>query len=221
MGAHDGQISMLNSSICIFANGTLQESFLKRVGQKDFLIGVDRAAHWLIRHAIIPDIAIGDFDSVSGAEFATIQKTVAQVIRYPPEKDRTDLDLAVQVALQQKPNRIVIYGGWGTRMDHSLGAIQILEKYLQSDIPIIIRDNNNELVLIDAQYAIHPDRAYPYVSVLPVTDFIDVSLSGLKYPLSRVRITRGQSLGVSNEIIGKTARITIHQGKALVIRSRD
>ena len=207
--------------ILIFANGTLSNQFLRDIRSTDYLIGVDRGAHWVITHGIHPDIAVGDFDSVTAGEFALIRKKSGKLVRYPAEKDATDTELAVHTAIGKKPEEVIIFGGIGTRLDHVLGNIHLLEILHNRGIVAYLRDERNEIFLLSSRRTIKQSSRYRYVSLLPYTGTVTVSLRGFKYPLSRAVLRRGSTRGVSNEITANEAIIDVYEGIALVIRSKD
>jgi thiamine pyrophosphokinase len=207
--------------VIIFGNGTLSPDYLKEIKEDDITIGVDRAAYWLIKHHIIPDLAIGDFDSTDKNEFASIKQLCKNLAVFPENKDYTDMELAIREAAKIKPAEIVIYGAIGSRIDHTLANIHLLEEVSRQAIPCLIRDSHNEIRLVTDEINIENNKLYKYFSVIPVTDSVTVSITGSLYELTKKMITRGQTLGVSNEIVGKSAKITVHVGTALVIQSRD
>lgn len=209
------------SRILIFASGSLSINTLLQITPADFIIGVDRGAYWLIKNNIIPDISIGDFDSVTQKEFNTIKSKSKEIITYSTNKDFTDLELAVNKAISLQPKSIEIYGSLGTRLDHSLASIQLLEKLLKNNIPTTITNDTNKCIICDSIIKIKKDKNYKYLSILPVSKHVTISISGCKYPLNKAKITRSISLCVSNEIVSGSATITIHRGLALIILSRD
>ena len=89
--------------ILIFGNGKLSKKFLQEIHEGDYVIGVDRAAYWLIRQGRIPDVAIGDFDSVTKKEFGLIKKSIKTIKTYPKEKNSTDMELAMMHAKSLDP----------------------------------------------------------------------------------------------------------------------
>lgn len=200
--------------IIIFGNGKLHRKFLQEIKAGDIVIGVDRAAYWLLTHKIIPDVAIGDFDSVNKKELRFIKKSIKTVEIYPRKKDFTDMELAVAYAKKYTPDRVRIYGATGTRIDHMLATIHLL------DTQEVI-DENNRIRLVSRGKTIVERSSYRYISILPYTNSISLSLTGFRYNADRKTIKRGMSLGVSNEIIGKAGVIEIVSGKAWVIESND
>jgi thiamine pyrophosphokinase len=194
----------------------------EEIEKQDFVIGVDRAAYWLIAQGIVPDMAIGDFDSCNKSELDEIQKMVKKIKKYSPEKDFTDTELAVTEAIKKKPKELVIYGGVGSRLDHTLASLTLLEQCDARGIPAVFRDETNEVVLVHrGRTILEQKEGMRYVSVLPYTESIQITLSGFSYDVVRKTILRGQAIGISNEFTKSRGEITIHRGKALVIQSRD
>ena len=112
--------------IAIVAGGVLDGSILPQLRQAHLVIGVDRGALWLVSHRITPDVAIGDFDSVTQAEKKRIHDHSDVYIEYAPEKDATDLELAIDHAITLRPKEVVLYGVLGRRFDHAMGAVHML-----------------------------------------------------------------------------------------------
>ena len=207
--------------IAIVAGGKLDKRFLKEISQADMRIGVDRGAWWLVQNKLTPDVALGDFDSVTKRQLQRMKTKVKKVLVFPPLKDATDLELAVDYAIRLKPKEVIIFGGIGTRLDHTMAAVHLLEKLLNKRIKGAIVDEHNEIVLVKDFYRMDKKQQYRYLSLLPHTQSVVVSLSGFAYPLVGVQLKRGTSRGISNELTGKRATIKVHEGMALVIKSRD
>ena len=192
------------------------------IRENDVIIGVDRAAYWLITKGIIPDVAIGDFDSVTEHELTVIKQKVKTIKQYKPEKNFTDTELALRYAFRLHPTSIIFFGGSGSRLDHTIGTLQLLEQSKKRGILAVFCDEHNEVVLVDRGRTILNKReGYRYVSVLPVTASIEITLSKFKYEIDHLTIRRGKTRGISNEFVGNVAEITLHNGKALVVQSRD
>lgn len=206
----------------IFTNGTLHDSSLSEISNDDYVIGVDKAAYWLLKHGINPNVAVGDFDSTSKAEFKRIKKDIADIRTFPPEKDFVDTELAIDIAINKKVTEVILYGGSGTRLDHTLATLSLLELGIKHNIPILFKTETNEIRLVARCRTIIKKRGdLMYFSVIPYTQKIVVSLEGLKYPLTHATIHRGQTIGISNEFLTDSAIITVHAGMAFVIQSKD
>jgi thiamine pyrophosphokinase len=212
----------MKKRIIIVCNGALYPQISKEIQNKDFVIGVDRAAYWLIEHGVIPAVAIGDFDSTSRGELEKLKKIIVTIQKYPPEKNFTDTELALMYAIKLKPSMIIVYGGTGTRLDHEMGTVFLLERCQRLGIPAVIRNETNEVMVLGRGRTILKKReGMRYVSVIPITKSIHITLTDFKYEITKKTIFRGQTIGISNEFCRKQAMITIHRGLAFVFQSRD
>ena len=83
-------------------------------------------------------------------------------------------------------------------------------------------DQQNKIVLLPkGQYQVEKDASYPYISFIPMTDDVELSLSGFKYNLTRQMLNIGSTLTISNEVGNAQAMINVHEGLLLQIRSAD
>ncbi|MDU2241010.1 MAG: thiamine diphosphokinase, partial [Paenibacillus sp.] len=100
---------MTVNRVLIFAGGRLDPGMLREVRSDDVLIGADRGALFLVEHGFKPDLAVGDFDSVSHEEFALIRKHSKEILACDPiDKDLTDTELAFDLAVRRSPAEIVL-----------------------------------------------------------------------------------------------------------------
>ncbi len=212
----------MNKIVVIVGGGTFSKKYLGMMRPQDYVIGVDRAAYWLIRQGRRPDIAIGDFDSVTEEEFSFIKKSVPVMKQFPKNKDQTDMELAVLHAIEKRATDVLIYGGTGSRLDHTFVTWQLLELLLTARIQHQLVNETNRVRMVDKGRTILVSGGeYKYVSVIPYTATISLTLSGFIYNLPKTTLLRGTTRGISNEIAGRQARITIYSGKAWVVESND
>ena len=188
------------------------------------IIAGDRGLEALYQLKIIPNHVVGDFDSVS-PEILKFYKKQSQIIfhTYHAEKDNTDTDIALQLAIKLKSSRITIMGALGRRMDHAIANIHILKDALEANIPCQMIDEHNRIYLINKEMTLEKDKVYgKYVSLIPLTSTVEgLTLAGFKYPLHDYTLPIGTSLGISNEIVTDTAHIEMKNGILIVIESRD
>ncbi len=188
------------------------------------IIAGDRGLEALYQLKIIPNHVVGDFDSVS-PEILKFYKKQSQIIfhTYNAEKDNTDTDIALQLAIRLKSSKITIMGALGKRMDHAIANIHILKDALEANIPCQILDEHNRIYLINTSIQLEKDKIYgKYVSLIPLTSTVEgLTLTGFKYPLKDYTLPIGTSLGISNEIVTDTAHIEMNNGILIVIESRD
>ena len=188
------------------------------------MIVCDRGLEALYQLKIIPNHVVGDFDSVS-SEVLEFYKKQTQIIfhKFNAEKDNTDTDIALKLAIRLKSSKITILGALGKRMDHAIANIHILKDALEAEIPCQILDEYNRIYLINKEMTLEKEKVYgKYVSLIPLTSTVEgLTLTGFKYPLNHYTLPIGTSLGISNEIIADTASIEMKNGILIVIESRD
>ena len=170
------------------------------------------------------DHIVGDFDTVNHEVLLDYEKdTSITVHQYQPEKDYTDTDIALKLAMQLAGvgGSIVMLGATGTRLDHVLANLQMLRLPMEAGIDCRIVDKNNQVRMIRKQVVLN-EKISKYISLIPVTQVLEgVTLKGFKYPLDNHNVYLGESLCVSNEIVTLPAQIDIKEGCALLIESRD
>ncbi|MDM5316578.1 thiamine diphosphokinase [Fictibacillus sp. b24] len=186
-------------------------------------VGVDRGTLYLIEKHIIPNYAFGDFDSVTDIEKRKILQTQININQYRPEKDATDMEIALEWALKQNPEEILLFGASGGRLDHELMNIQLLYKSRHNSASIKLIDIKNEISLhMPGSYKIDHDEKYHYISFLSQTDEVKgITLEGFKYPLRHAVLNAGSSLCISNELVNKSGTYSFDSGIILMVKSRD
>lgn len=187
--------------------------------------GTDRGVFHLLNRGITPKIAFGDFDSVSPEEFTLIENTVAEMKQYKPEKNETDMELALNWALAQNPEAIRLFGATGGRMDNMLANVQLLYPPLQTNHPadIYLIDRFNTVFLAGpGVHKLKKKKSETYISFVPLTQHVsNLTLEGFKYPLKNRHISLGSTLCISNELINDYGTFSFSEGILIVIRSRD
>lgn len=211
--------------IYIFTGGLLTKAMLSSANlNQAVIIGVDRGAEWLMENGIIPDYFIGDFDSVSNTFLVSIRDKYADRInQYRSEKNETDTELAMRLAISLKPDKVFIYGAIGTRLDHVIANIHLLLKAEEEGIvSMIIGSNNRIQLLLPYRNKLIEKSEFNYVSLLPFSEEVNgIYLSGFKYPLHNATMKHGNPYGVSNEIIESNGSISIDEGILLIVESKD
>lgn len=185
---------------------------------EDITVAADSGVKNAALLGVTPDFAVGDFDSFPETE---IPKNT-EVTTVPIEKDFTDTQLAVDVALSKEATEIIIIGGLGGRLDHTLSTLGILERLYDAGIRAILTDGNNRVRYINATSELIPRSHFRYFSILAATDKVKgVSVEGGKYPLKNAILTRKNQFAVSNEIEKNCALISVKKGGIFIIESRD
>lgn len=209
-------------TVAIVAGGVLHAETIPDIARADYIVGVDRGALLLIEKKLPLHLAIGDFDSVTAKEKRRIHTEADTYMAFHPDKDMTDLELAVREVCAGHPKKVLIFAALGKRFDHTMGAIQSLEHLSSHNIYGEIVDNFNKINIVRRGRIMFSRAAsFRYLSIIPWTPTTIVTLSGVKYPLAKRLLYRKSSLGISNEIVADVAAITVHRGTLLVIQSTD
>lgn len=151
----------------------------------------------------------GDFDSAEIPDAANL--TV-----YPCEKDQTDSELALDLAIKDGYSSIWMIAPFGGRLDHTVANIALLEKAKCFGADLKLYDGKNLAFLLEQGAHILPSDLR-YISFFPIGDSATVSLCNFKYPLNNEIIKRMIPLAISNEPAGENPKITVHQGTVLCI----
>ncbi len=201
----------MRPGICyIVGAGSFSEALAP--ASQDFVIAADGGYAHLQALGIAPDLALGDFDSLGAAPDAP------NVERVPPEKDDTDMMLAVRRGLALGYGRFAICGGLGGRLDHTLANAQALcflasqgaRGFLVGEGVVLTVVQNNELLI--------PAGKTGLISVFCMGNLaLGVTLQGLKYPLTEAALENTNPIGVSNEFTGQAAKISVREGMLLVL----
>ena len=190
----------------------------------DFLIGADRGIHFLHSQGIMPTHIVGDFDSSSEEDLNYFKESgKVPVQTYQPEKDVTDTQIAVELAMLLGSHEIFILGGMGRRVDHFLANIRTLALPLKKGIPCYLVDPYNRVSLTDRPLLLKKAKQFgKYVSLFALGGQVTgLTLTGFKYPLLNYTLTGDDPLGVSNEIIEEKAEIFFESGSLIVVESCD
>lgn len=170
---------------------------------------------------LLPNVIVGDLDSVDEKTLKKYKDMGINIIKYSTEKDYTDMELAIKYAIEKDFKDITLVGATGTRLDHTMANIMLIEEYYKQGIKIKIVDNNNTIEIIINEMNIKNKEGY-FVSIIPISDVVEkITLEGFKYSLTNRDVKRGSALCVSNQIISKSGKITIKGGIGLVFISKD
>ncbi len=207
----------------VFADSFAELSLAPKDG--DLIIGADSGYLTARRFGVMPDILLGDLDSLDKSALSPHELDRLEKIIVPPIKDDTDTQLAVDTAIERGAENIYIIGGLGGRLDHTLSSVFLLEYIVGHDVGCMMTDGGNTARVLSAKgecRSLTVARGYKYLSLVSLTDAcLGVSISGVFYPLDGVRLERKYSYAVSNEITGDFAKISLLDGVMLIIESRD
>ena len=181
----------------------------------DYVIAADLGFDSLMAYGVVPDLAVGDFDSLGH------RPDHPNVIQLPAEKDDTDMVYALRKGLELGYRRFVMLGGVGGRLEHTLGNLQLLDWLaLHGAQGFLAGEKTVATCIRDGRTITFPPSMSGYLSVLCNSGRAEgVDLKGLKYPLERYVLTGDFPLGVSNQFLGVPATVSVERGSLLLLWS--
>ena len=203
----------------IYTGGNIWVDGITEKPKKDDLI-IAADAGW--RNAkdcgVTPQILVGDFDSLGEPDVPDD----TEVIRLPAEKDDTDTQVAVRLALERGAGEIVIIGGLDGRLDHTLSSLAILEYLDLKHVHALITSGKNRAHFLRNNSTLIARSDFRYLSLIAADAKVKgVTVEGCKYPLKRATLTRLNQYAVSNEITGNCTLIDVRRGGVWIVESRE
>lgn len=214
-----------------------------------YCIAADSGLMYIDKLGINVNCILGDYDSVDKKELnkfknknsnnneSNVNKNNFQtnsfintmnIITFPTEKDYTDTHLAIKKAIhvikERKDNSFEIYilGGIGTRLDHTMTNIYCMNEAYEAGIDCYIIDKYNKIYICGKQReVVKKEQHGAFVSIVPMTEEVILTLKGMKYNLNHFCLKQGVSICQSNEIEQEAAQIIVEKGKIIVYETRD
>ena len=187
--------------------------------EEDLIIAADSGYQNAQAMGVQPQILLGDFDSLD--RNTDIPKEV-EIIQVPAEKDLTDTQLAVSLALERGATELILIGGLDGRLDHTLSNLAILEDLDQKHIRAIFNNGQNRARFLRDNGVLLLRDSFRYFSIIAADPIVKgVTVDGCKYPLKKSKLSRTNQYAVSNEIVGNCALIEIKKGGVWIIESND
>jgi thiamine pyrophosphokinase len=208
--------------IVIFAGGTLRpgKAVDKAIARAERIIAADSGAAASISHGHIPAIVVGDLDSLDATVQQQLRAAGSQFIQAAVEKNETDTELAVQVAIEQGATEIILLGALGgERFDHTMANVLLLAGY--ETPPIRITDGPSTCWLLRGPgQTVITGNTGDLLSLLPLTsEASGIRTENLYYPLHAKTLYFGKPRGVSNVLTQEQAVVSLDKGMLLIIHT--
>ncbi len=203
----------------IYTGGRIDPDYIiEKPKEGDLIVAADQGLKNALDLCETPAYFIGDCDSFPEERIPLgIEKILLK-----PEKDMTDTQFALDFAISQGAEEIVIIGGLDGRLDHTLSNLALLEKCAALHIPAVITDGMNRVRFLENGSTLVAKSKFRYLGLLTLDRVAKgVEIEGCKYPLKKAKIKRFQQFAVSNEITGNCALVSVHKGALWIIESRD
>jgi len=200
----------------IFAGGEMRT--VPDISGVDLVVAADSGYDHALRHSVPVDVLVGDLDSISPEGLNHAQENDVEIEAHPRDKNFTDLELAIRTAIARSASAVDVYGGEGGRLGHLLGVA--LSTVHQGPEAVDITWHA-AAGTVRAATPNHPvefaTRPGSLITLLPIGNALDVTTTGLRWPLTDATLEVGASRGISNESTADHITVEVATGAVLVI----
>lgn len=206
----------------IFANGQYGHPARPLTpGPGDLVIAADGGTRHCQDLGIVPDVIIGDLDSSDPELTAFWENAGVEIIRYPEDKDQTDLELALLLAQERAADQILVFGAVGGRLDMTFGNLTLLAHPDLQTPTTLICGNEEVHLLSPGDSLVLEGRPDETISLIPLQPgHSRITATGVGYPLEQEDLAYGTSRGISNYLVGTRAEIRLESGLLAVVHIR-
>jgi len=183
------------------------------------IIAADKGARYCLDAGVVPDIVVGDMDSIDSASLEQLLARDVRLVEHSRDKDQTDTQLALDMAVLDSALKVEMLAACGDRFDHSLANVHLLYSALSRGVEAEIISSSQRIFLVDKE-CIVPGSKGQTISLLPLTMRVEgICLSGFRYDLNSASMEIGNPYGISNVITSDKSWIRIGCGILIVIIS--
>jgi thiamine pyrophosphokinase len=183
-----------------------------------FVIAADSGLHLAREFGLPVHLVVGDLDSVAPERLAEYEDAGVPVERHPVAKDRTDLAIALDAAMQFAPTRVTLLGGHGGRLDHLLGNALVLGSDAYRELTLTALVAGATITVVRDRRDLR-GRSGDYVSLLPVNgQATGITTDGLRFPLHGEDLLPGSTRGISNQFLTDQASVEVESGVLLAVQ---
>ena len=208
----------------VFCNGEFSPESVPELEADDLIICADGGLEHALALGIKPHVVLGDFDSLTGDLRRRLEEGdpgLGAVYQYPVEKDTTDGQIAVEYAAGRGVREIWLLGGLGGRLDHALGNVFLGAVASFAGVLRVLGRGASAAILKGPGRLEVAGGVGDRVSLLPITESCTgVAVNGLYYPLKGETLYRGDTRGLSNELVSCTGWVELAAGLLIVIHTK-
>lgn len=212
---------MFKTRAVVVANGDLPNLPAARalIQADEILIAADGGSRHCQALGLRPQVLIGDLDSTPPEEVAALEAAGTLILRHPIKKDQTDLELALEWAMRNGANDIVVLAALGGRWDQTLANLLLPSLPAFKGVRIRLVDGPQQISALRGPGVLSvPGHPGDTVSLIPVGGpAVGITLTGLEYPLTDATIELGSTLGISNVMTYSLATVELRQGQLICV----
>lgn len=207
--------------VLLFANGkiTNPQSIVELLRPGDLIYCANGGADNAMALGLIPDVIIGDMDSLSEQSVQYLQNAGVQLVRYPVKKDQTDLELALLEIKKRNLREIIILTALGGRIDQQLANILLLARPEFNGLDLTLIDDRQKIRVFrgPAQITVMGNLG-DTLSIIPISErIVGLTLEGFEFPAQRITVLRSGTLTMSNIFVQSNGLIRIEEGLAIIV----
>ncbi len=223
----DSEHGRKGSHAVVVAGGNVRvgDRVRRELSRADFVIAADRGLEKCVELHVVPDLVVGDFDSVNIAILDMARDRGWPIETHPVDKDATDGEIALRRALDRGASSVSILGALDgeDRLDHGFANLLLLVLPETERVHVRLVDEYREASLLRARGVVELRGVRgDVVSLLPLTEPANgVTTWGLKYDLLGVPLHMGSTRGLSNELVWPHAQVQLADGLLLVVLERQ
>jgi thiamine pyrophosphokinase len=209
--------------IIIFANGELPDLNKARLllRMDDYIICADGGTRHALSLNLQPNLILGDMDSAEKGQLQRLKEDDVSIELFQHDKNETDLELAIHRAIELAPKQLLIIAALGGRLDQTLGNLALLTDMQLVKFDVRLDDGVEEIFVCRDQVEVHGNSG-DLVSLIPWQGAVpDVQTKDLKWPLQHETLYPDKTRGISNELLGDTASISIGSGLLFIVHRRQ
>jgi len=214
---------MTGNRAVIFANGSLPDLEAARniLFPGDVFFAADAGAIHILRLGLLPEVVIGDQDSLPVDVVQKLDAAGVRMVRHPQDKDLTDLELSINFALEEGYRKLLIVAGLGGRLDMTLSNISLLTRPDLLELEVSMDDGVEQVLFVQKKLVLD-GQIGDTISLLPWGGPVEiVNTSGLRWPLNRAHLEVFKTRSVSNEMLADQVEIEVGSGLLLCIHQRN
>jgi thiamine pyrophosphokinase len=186
----------------------------------DILLAADGGTRHILALGLMPSLVIGDLDSLTDDEHRRLDAAGTEILRVPRDKNETDFEMALQVAVESGYGEILVVAALGNRLDQTLGNLALLTNPSLVGLNIQLDDGEQQACFARTKARVEGQPG-DIVSLIPWGgDVTGVVTDGLRWPLLGETLFPYKTRGISNELLGETASVSLESGLLLIIHDR-
>jgi thiamine pyrophosphokinase len=208
----------------IILNGSPESSdLLRRVaGRADFTVAADGGARYALEAGVLPDLVVGDMDSLGEGLALEVERRGASLERHPVRKDKMDGQLAVLAARERGATVADLLCAGGGRLGALFAVPHVLLAAERVGLRSTVVADRVRMFVIEAGCRKVEGEPQDSVSIFPLSGpATGVTLEGMEYPLDDASLEPGDTLGFHNELIGSEATVSVGKGAVLVVHETE